>query len=415
MKTAHKIATYAIAVNVFLFAFKMVMALFSGSISLFADAIHSSTDIISSVALLIGIRIAGRKTKRFPLGLYKVENLISLGIAFVIFLTGYEIIREVFFEHRSFELTHPFAAMATAAVAMSVTWFFSAYELKIGTQENSPAIIADSRHIRTDAIVSLVVLLGLAGGQLDFPAEKIATLVVIGFIMKSGWDILVVSIRVLLDASIDPVTLEKIKAIIRSHPAIAEIRELIGRNSGSFTFIEGDLVVKVKDFQHAHKIIDDISSEIRQKIPHIDRIVLHYEPAKKTTFLIAAMLENAGAWRVSEHFGEAPFIGWVEIHTEENRIVRMQVTANPFISIERGKGIKVAEHLVNHGADLVLTRQLFHGKGPEYVFNSRDVKVVQITDDFIDLDLITRIYREETGRDLANGAPPFTGIKTNEK
>jgi len=400
MKTVHKIATYAIAVNFFLFVFKLFMALFSGSISLLADAIHSSTDIISSVALFIGIRIAGRKTKRFPLGLYKVENLISLGIAFVIFLTGYEMVREVFFQDKTLILTHPYHAMATAATAMIITWLFSAYETKIGKQENSPAIVADGKHIRTDAIVSFIVLLGLIGKQFHFPAEKIATVVVIGFIMKSGWDILLESVRVLLDASIDPSTLEQIKAIIKTHPAITEIRELIGRNSGSFTFIEGDLVVKAKDFQHAHQIIEEITSEIRRKIPHIDRIILHYEPAKQTSFIIAAMLESASEWKVSEHFGEAPFIGWIEIHTDENRIVRMQITANPYTNIERGKGIKVAEHLVNHGVDLVLSRQLFHGKGPEYVFNSRDVKVIPIKEEVIDLNFVARIYREETGHEL---------------
>ena len=406
MKTVNKIASYAIAINIFLFVFKLVMALFSGSISLLADAIHSSADIISSVALFIGIRIAGRKTKQFPLGLYKVENLISLGIAFIIFLTGYEIIREVFFQHRSLTLTRPYYAMATAATAMIVTWFFSIYELKMGRQENSPAITADGRHVRTDAVVSLIVLLGLIGRQFNFPAEKIATIVVIGFIMKSGWDILLESVRVLLDASIDPFTLEQINVIIQAHPAITEIRELIGRNSGSFTFIEGDLVVKAKDFQHAHQIIEDITSEIRQKISHIDRIVLHYEPSKRPTFLVATTLSDTTHWKVSKHFGEAPYIGWIEIHTKKNHIIRMQITNNPFTHIERGKGIKLAEHLVRHGADLVLVRQSFHGKGPEYVFNSRDVKVLQIEEESIDERLIARIYREETGHDLVPSTLP---------
>lgn len=127
MKTVHKVASYSIGVNVFLFVLKLVMSLLSGSISLLADAIHSSTDIISSVALLIGIKISGRKTKNFPFGLYKVENLISLGIAFIIFLTGYEIVREVFFEHRGFILVRPYLAMTTAAIAMCVTYLFSSY------------------------------------------------------------------------------------------------------------------------------------------------------------------------------------------------------------------------------------------------------------------------------------------------
>ncbi len=400
MKTAHKIASYSIAINTFLFVFKLAMALTSGSISLLADAIHSSTDIISSIALFIGIKISGRKSKRFPYGLYKVENLVSLGIAFLIFLTGYEIIREVFFEHRGFILTRPGLAMATAGVAMGVTWFFSAYELKAGKRINSPALMADGKHIRTDAIVSLIVLLGLVGKQLHFPAEKVATLIVIGFILKAGWDILIESIRVLLDASIEPKTLNEIRQIILSHPSVTEIREIIGRNSGSFTFIEGDLVVKASDFHHAHHIIEEITAEIKEKIPHIDRIVLHYEPARKSSFLIAAMLSDATQWRISQHFGEAPYIGWIEIDSKENRILRMEVTTNPFTEIEKGKGIKVAEHLASQGVDLVLIREAFHGKGPEYVFTSRDIKVIQTQAEIIDTSLIARLYLEETGKEL---------------
>ena len=401
MKTVHKVASLSIGVNILLFVFKLIMALYSGSVSLLADAIHSSTDVISSIVLLIGIRISGRKSRQFPFGLYKVENLISLGIAFLIFLAGYEIIREIFFENRGMLLLHPVVAIATAAAAMLITFFYSFYVIKKGRQENSPAIIADGKHIRIDAFVSLIVAVGLTGRLLHIHAEKITTLFVAAFILKSGWDILKESLRVLLDASIDPKTLEQLRKIITSYPVITDIREIIGRNSGSFTFIEGNLVVKTKDFTHAHQIIEEITEEVRRQIPHIDRIVLHYEPGVKLTFLIAAMLSDGTRWLVSEHFGEAPYIGWVEIHLEENRILRREVSTNPYTDIEKGKGIKVAEHLASRGVDLVLTRESFHGKGPEYVFTSQDIKVLKISEESINTDLISRIYQEKTGRKLS--------------
>ena len=401
MKTVHKVASLSIGVNIFLFVFKLTMAFFSGSVSLLADAIHSSTDVISSIVLLIGIRISGRKSRQFPFGLYKVENLISLGIAFLIFLAGYEIIREVFFENRGMLLTRPVTAIATAAAAMLITFFYSFYVIKKGRQENSPAIIADGKHIRIDAFVSLIVAIGLTGRLLHIHAEKITTLFVAAFILKSGWGILKESLRVLLDASIDPKTLEQLRKIITSYPAITDIREIIGRNSGSFTFIEGNLVVKTKDFARAHQIVEEITEEICRQIPHIDRIVLHYEPGVKSTFLIAAMLSNGTSWRVSEHFGEAPYIGWIEIRFEENRILRMEVSTNPYTDIEKGKGIKVAEHLASRGVDLVLTREPFQGKGPEYVFTSQDIKVLKISEESINTDLIARIYQEKTGRELS--------------
>ncbi len=395
-----KVATLSIVLNSFLFILKLGMGLLSGSIALIADAIHSSTDIVSSIALLIGVKISNRKSQNFPFGLYKVENLIAVGISFIIFLTGYEIFREIFFERRYFHLTHPYIAMASAGIAACSSYLFSTYEIKMGKIENSPALKADGRHIRMDAVVSAVVFLGLVGSLFDFPAEKAATVIVIAFILKAGWDILLESVRVLLDASIDAQTLTRIREIISAHPAITDIREIIGRNSGSFTFIEGTLIVNAKDFAHAHRIIEEITEKVRSQVPQADRIVLHYEPTVKETFAIAAMLTDDSHWRVSEHFGEAPYIGWIEIHRGNNRILRMETTPNPFTHLERGKGIRVAEHLTSKGVDVVLTREPFHGKGPEYVLSSQNVKVIKIDAEAIDTNLIAQIYRRETGREL---------------
>ncbi len=396
-----RVAVLSLSLNLLLFGLKLGMGLISGSIALVTDAIHSSTDIISSLALLIGIKISDRKTRNFPFGLYKVENLISVGIAFILFLTGYEIFREVFIERHFLHLHHPYLAMATAGVAACMTYLFSIYEIKVGKRENSPALLADGRHIRMDAVVSLVVLLGLAGTLLHLPAEKAATLVVIVFILKSGWGILLESIRVLLDASIAPQTLDHIRQIIMAHPDIAEIREIAGRNSGSYTFIEGTLTVKTRDFSRAHQVIEEITKRIRDEVPHIDRIVLHYEPGQKPTFLIAVMLSDSKKWRISPHFGEAPFIGWIEIQRQTGRFLRMETTPNPYIHLQKGKGIRVAEHLVSRGVDLVLIREPFHGRGPEIVFRGRDVKVVRTSEEIIDKDFIARVFLKETGQQIS--------------
>ena len=83
-----------------------------------------------------------------------------------------EIVREVFLQNHAMTLTHPYHAMVTAGVAMLITWSFSVYETRIGKRENSPAIIADGKHIRTDAIVSFIVLLGLIGRRFQFLSNK---------------------------------------------------------------------------------------------------------------------------------------------------------------------------------------------------------------------------------------------------
>ncbi|RLB84963.1 MAG: cation transporter, partial [Deltaproteobacteria bacterium] len=96
MEQSEKVGFYSLGINVFLVVLKGVLGWLSGSIGLIADAIHSLTDVISSGTVVAGIKLSRRKSKNFPYGLYKVENLVSLVSSILIFLAGYEIIRMVF-------------------------------------------------------------------------------------------------------------------------------------------------------------------------------------------------------------------------------------------------------------------------------------------------------------------------------
>ncbi|MBW2330290.1 MAG: cation diffusion facilitator family transporter [Deltaproteobacteria bacterium] len=101
MESSEKIGTYSIGVNLILVGIKGFLGFLSGSVALIADAIHSSTDVISSVTVLAGIKISRRKSKNFPYGLHKVENFVSLLSSVLIFLAGYKIVYAVFFEEQS--------------------------------------------------------------------------------------------------------------------------------------------------------------------------------------------------------------------------------------------------------------------------------------------------------------------------
>ena len=86
MESNEKIGAFSIGVNVLLVGIKALLSFLSGSVALLADAIHSSTDVVSSITVLAGIKISKRKSRNFPYGLYKVENFVSLISAVLIFL-----------------------------------------------------------------------------------------------------------------------------------------------------------------------------------------------------------------------------------------------------------------------------------------------------------------------------------------
>ena len=156
MDQSEEIGAYSIGINLLLVGIKVLLSLLSGSVALIADALHSSTDVISSITVLAGIKISRRKSKNFPYGLYKVENFVSLLSSIFIFLAGYEIVHTVFSEQQSLKIKYLPYAMGGVLLTLAITFAFSWFEMKKGREIGSPSLIADAEHIRTDMLSSLV-------------------------------------------------------------------------------------------------------------------------------------------------------------------------------------------------------------------------------------------------------------------
>lgn len=379
MEKSEKIGLYSIGTNLFLVGFKWGLSLLSGSVALVADAIHSATDVISSATVFVGIKISKRKSKHFPYGLYKVENFVSLLSALLIFIAGYEIIQTVFFRPQALKSEYLPYAVAGVLVTMGITFAFSRYELRQGKQMGSPSLIADAEHIRTDMLSSAVILAGLAGGWLGLNLDKIAALMVVLLVFRSGFGILSDALRVLLDASIDFDTLDRAKTIILNDPQVLSINALRGRNSGRFRFIEADIIVSAKDLEKAHLVSRRIEEKIRHDVSHVDHFLIHYEPQKKETRTCAVpVMEDRET--LSEHFGEAPCFYVATLRDEDGTLLSEAYHHNPFAEEEKGKGIKVGEWLVEKGVDMIYSPKGFKGKGPGYVFSDAGIDVV-VTED----------------------------------
>jgi cation diffusion facilitator family transporter len=379
LERSERAAFLSIILNTSLTLIKYILASLSGSVALMADAIHSLTDVISSASVLMGIKLSKRRSKTFPYGLYKVENLVSLAMALLIFLAGYEIFRETFTHQAPLVVERIPWAIAGVILAILATYLFSRYELRIGRQINSPSIIADAEHIKADMFSSLIILIGLVGGLLRVPLlDKGAALVILIFIARTGYRILVDSVRVLLDASLDFETMDQVKTIILSDSQVEEIKGLWGRNSGRYKFIEADLTLNVKDLQRAHVITDKIAERIREKIPHVDHVLIHYEPIRKETLTLAVPLRDDKE-TISEHFGEAPYFSIITLRAKDGTLVKQEYLNNPYLQETEGKGIRVSEWLVKQGIDKIFTKKSFEGKGPFYVFSNARIKMIITT------------------------------------
>jgi cation diffusion facilitator family transporter len=378
MDAGERLALTSVLVNILVTGLKYFLGVFSGSLALLADAVHSTADVVSSASIWAGIRLSRRKTKRFPYGLYKVENLVALMTAGLILLAGYEVVRSVLWAGERVRAERlPYAILGVIAVA-SILWGFSRFELKRARKLNSPSLEADAQHLTTDLFSSCVILLGLAGvyWRVKFPLDKVAALIIVVLIVRVGVKIAVDAIRVLLDASLDFNTLNNIREIILETPQVSKINALMGRNSGRFKFIEADLALKVRELQKAHFVANQIENRIKSRVPNVDHVLMHYEPMKKETQVIALPVA-ADQVHLSEHFGEAPYFLMLTVKSEGGRLVDESLLNNPFQAVGKGKGIKVSEWLVSLGIDEVVTGKSFAHKGPYYVFSDNEVEIQQ--------------------------------------
>ncbi|MBC2743251.1 MAG: cation diffusion facilitator family transporter [Desulfosarcina sp.] len=380
MEKGEKVALLAIGVNLLLFAIKYTFSSLSGSIALKADAFHSLSDVVASSTVLGGLIIAKRKTRSFPYGLYKVENLASVLVALAILYAGYEIAMEAI-KGGTIELQNVWPAVASVVFAIIVSFLYSAYATRVGREINSPSLVADAKHIGVDMFASAAVLVGLLASFAGVKLDRISAFVVVAIIAWSGGKILIDGIRVLLDASLDYQTLSLAEKLILAEPQVMSIQNLMGRNSGRYKFIEANILIKAHKLDKASFIANRIAASISEQIKNVDRVLIHYEPIKKENLIYALPLKDDLQQRISDHFGEAPYFGLTTVRIKDNKAIGQEILANPFTQVEHGKGILVAEFLTRHSVDVVVTKKSFAGKGPFYVFSSAAVESLQTQED----------------------------------
>ena len=379
-KQIHRVAAYAFLLNLVLAIMKALLAFSSGSLAITASAIDSGTDAVASLVIYGGVKLSTKKTRSFPMGLYKLENVASVVIALFILIAGYEIIREILSSVGSLpRISLSYIILLFAGTV--ATLLFGQYAISTGRRTESPTLIAEGRHRQVDVLSSIVVLIsvslsyfGLQLKILGVTTDQIGAALILIFIARAGWELLSGGMRVLLDASIDLSTLDSIREIIKSEPLVSKIKSLMGRNAGRFRFIEATITLKTENLETAQRISEDIETKIRNQVTHIEKVIIHCGPIERTHDRVALPLED-GKNRISMHFGEAPYFGIVHIRRKDKEIEKQEIVENPHRSVETAKGIRVAEWLVEQGVEHVGMKEDVSRKGPGYVLSNGGVKI----------------------------------------
>jgi cation diffusion facilitator family transporter len=277
-------AGLSIISNSALIVLKIGAGVLTGSIALITEAIHSAVDLVASVVAFFSVRKADQPADADHLyGHAKVENLaaalegvlIVLGAAVIIF----ESVRRLADPP---ELESLGVGIAVIALSMVVNLGVSTYLYRQAHAHDSPALEGDAAHLRTDALTSFGVLIGLVLVQVTGvdALDPAVALVVACAIIFSGVRIVSRSSRVLVDEALPPDELDQIRDAIESNgaPEIYGFHKLRARRAGSNRYI--DLHVQFRrgtTLERAHALSHDLSESIRKRVRGAD-VLVHLEP-----------------------------------------------------------------------------------------------------------------------------------------
>ncbi len=299
-------ALVALVVNLLQSLAKFVGGVFSGSLSLIGEAVHSLSDSFASVITYLSIRFSSKKNERFPYGLYKLENLASVVISFFLFLASYKIVERAL--SQSVELKEEFWGIGAGVVVFSLlsSLVLSLLERWAGKKHNSPALIADSYHTLTDAFGSSLVLLSFISAKLGYQLDRYFAMGVSLLILWTAINILRREFGVLLDISADKETLEKIKQIILSFENIKEIKHLYVRSSGGRLFADITIAIEGWNFRYIHQTVDALEERLKREIPELELVFIHYEPFGEVKPRVGVLLDEEH--RVSPNFERTKYL-----------------------------------------------------------------------------------------------------------
>lgn len=278
--------------NFILLTFKFVAGVVGHSGAMIADAVHSLSDFVTDVIVLLFIHISSKpKDEGHDYGHGKFETLATTVIGLILLCVGIGLFREgaikifgFYFKGEPLESPGGIALIA-ALVSILIKEVLYRLTLHVGRKENSQTVIANAWHHRSDAFSSIGTAVGIGGAILLGDSwrmlDPIAAVVVSVLIVKVAIQLVVPAINDLLEKSLPEEVEKEILSVIAQTPEVKNPHNLCTRRIGNDFAIEVHIRVDGQTtVSHAHDLTKDIERKLRHRFGPTTHIVLHVEPFK---------------------------------------------------------------------------------------------------------------------------------------
>ena len=287
-RIAMRVSMVSIVVNLVLSAGKLLAGIIGRSGAMVSDAVHSASDVFSTIIVIIGVRISARKSDtNHPYGHERLECVASIILATVLLATGAGIglngFRQIL-SGRPESLPVP-GVMALAAAVVSIVvkewmyWYTRAAAKKI----NSGALMAYAWHHRSDSLSSIGAFVGIAGSRMGYPVmDAAASMVISVFIAKAAYEIFMDAVNKMVDRACDAGTEEEIRQIVLAQEGVLGIDSLMTRLFGAKMYVDMEIAADGrKTLYETHAIAESVHEAIEEHFPEVKHCMVHVNPAGK--------------------------------------------------------------------------------------------------------------------------------------
>lgn len=282
---SNKITILSILLNIGLTILKIVAGFLGNSTAIIADGLHSASDIITSIGILIGNKISRKpRDDEHQYGHEKAESLVSFILAAVLIFVALQIGYKggmALFNLNEVKIPS-ILPLIVAVISIGVKEYQYQITIRVAKRINSSSLKADAWHHRSDALSSIAAFLGIGGAMLGFKIlDPIASIIVAIVVVKVGIDILKSSCDELMDSAISKKDINEIKNIVKNYEKIHGIKDLKSRKYGSVAYVDMSILIdKSETLEEAHDIADNLEKNIISNLRYIKEINIHTEPFK---------------------------------------------------------------------------------------------------------------------------------------
>ena len=276
------------AIDLSLGVAKIIVGVIGSSQALIADGVHSLSDLATDVMVLVAMKHGGREAdEEHPYGHGRIETLatVALGVALIAVGIGiaWDAVARMLSPDR---LLHPgWLALSVAVVSIISKEAIYQYTMRAADRLNSNLLRANAWHSRSDAISSIVVVIGVIGSMAGFDyLDAVAAVGVAIMVGKIGVDLAWHSSQELIDAAMDPEQVEKIRQVILSVDGVKTLHMLRTRRMGSDGLVDVHILVNSRiSVSEAHLISDRVRLAITQQVPEVTDVTIHIDPEDDET------------------------------------------------------------------------------------------------------------------------------------